>query len=73
VELTRFCGHVILSTGGVRKCRKQDPHTRRSTGARSSPWSVPGATPHELASEFERSAQTIRTWVAQAEADAGKR
>lgn len=32
-----------------------------------------GRNPHELASEFECSAQTIRNWVAQAEADAGKR
>jgi transposase len=32
-----------------------------------------GRDPHELASEFECSAQTIRNWVAQAEADAGKR
>jgi len=31
------------------------------------------AAPHELASEFECSAQSIRNWVAQAEADAGKR
>ena len=32
-----------------------------------------GRNPHELASEFECSAQTIRNWVAQADADAGKR
>ena len=32
-----------------------------------------GRNPHELASEFECSAQTIRNWVAQTEADAGKR
>ena len=32
-----------------------------------------GRNPHELASEFECSAQTIRNWVAQAAADAGKR
>jgi len=32
-----------------------------------------GRNPHELASEFECSAQTIRNWVAQAEADAGQR
>ena len=32
-----------------------------------------GRSPHELASEFECSAQTIRNWVAQADADAGKR
>ena len=32
-----------------------------------------GRNPHELASEFECSAQTIRNWVTQAEADAGKR
>jgi transposase len=32
-----------------------------------------GRNPHELAQEFECSAQTIRNWVAQADADAGKR
>jgi transposase len=32
-----------------------------------------GRNPHELASEFECPAQTIRNWVAQADADAGKR
>jgi transposase len=32
-----------------------------------------GRNPHELAQEFECSAQTIRNWVAQAEADAGQR
>jgi len=32
-----------------------------------------GRNPHELASEFECSAQSIRNWVAQAEADAGQR
>lgn len=32
-----------------------------------------GRNAHELAAEFECSAQTIRNWVAQAEADAGKR
>jgi transposase len=32
-----------------------------------------GRNPHELASEFECSAQTIRNWVAQVDADAGKR
>ena len=32
-----------------------------------------GRNPHELASEFECSAQTIRNWVAQADADTGKR
>jgi len=32
-----------------------------------------GRNAHELAQEFECSAQTIRNWVAQAEADHGKR
>jgi transposase len=32
-----------------------------------------GRNAHELSQEFECSAQTIRNWVAQAEADAGKR
>jgi transposase len=32
-----------------------------------------GRNPHELASEFECSAQTVRNWVAQADADGGKR
>ena len=32
-----------------------------------------GRKPHELASEFECSAQTIRNWVAQADRDEGKR
>jgi transposase len=32
-----------------------------------------GRNAHELASEFECSAQTIRNWVAQADADQGKR
>jgi transposase len=32
-----------------------------------------GRNPNELAKEFECSAQTIRNWVAQAEADAGQR
>lgn len=32
-----------------------------------------GRNPHELAQQFECSAQTIRNWVAQAEADAGQR
>ena len=32
-----------------------------------------GRNPHELAGEFECSAQSIRNWVAQAEADQGKR
>jgi len=33
----------------------------------------PGRSPNGLAIEFECSAQTIRNWVAQAEAEAGKR
>jgi transposase len=32
-----------------------------------------GRNPNELAKEFECSAQTIRNWVAQAQADAGQR
>jgi transposase len=32
-----------------------------------------GRSPNELASEFECSAQTVRNWVAQAQADAGQR
>ncbi|MFD2272312.1 transposase [Undibacterium arcticum] len=32
-----------------------------------------GRSPEELAEEFEPTAQTIYTWVAQAERDAGKR
>ena len=32
-----------------------------------------GRNAHELANEFECSAQTIRNWVAQADGDAGKR
>ncbi len=32
-----------------------------------------GRTPEELAREFEPSAQSISTWVRQAERDAGKR
>ena len=32
-----------------------------------------GRNAHELASEFECSAQTIRNWVARSDADAGKR
>jgi transposase len=32
-----------------------------------------GRNAHELANEFECSAQTIRNWVARADADAGKR
>ena len=32
-----------------------------------------GRNAHELANEFECSAQTIRNWVAQAEADSGRR
>jgi transposase len=32
-----------------------------------------GKSPEELAKEFEPSAQTIRTWVKQAERDAGQR
>ena len=32
-----------------------------------------GRTPGDLAREFEPSAQAIRTWVAQADRDAGKR
>ncbi|CAM4313388.1 Transposase family protein [Nocardiopsis rhodophaea] len=32
-----------------------------------------GRTPEDLAREFEPSAQTIRTWVAQAQTDAGQR
>ena len=32
-----------------------------------------GRNAHELSNEFECSAQTIRNWVAQTDADAGKR
>jgi len=32
-----------------------------------------GRTPHELAQEFEPSAQTIRNWIKQAEIDVGQR
>jgi len=32
-----------------------------------------GRTPHELAREFEPSAQTIRDWIKQAEIEAGQR
>ena len=32
-----------------------------------------GRTPEQLAKEFEPSAQTIRNWVAQADANGGKR
>ena len=32
-----------------------------------------GRSPEELAKEFEPTAQTIRNWIAQAEANAGKR
>jgi transposase len=32
-----------------------------------------GRSPNELASEFECSAQTVRNWVAQAQADTGQR
>ena len=32
-----------------------------------------GRSPNQIAAEFECSAQTVRNWVAQAEADAGKR
>ena len=32
-----------------------------------------GRNPHELANEFECTAQTIRNWIAQADADTGKR
>ena len=45
LELTRFRGHLILSTRRCPQCRNQDPHIRRSIGARSSPWFVLGVTP----------------------------
>jgi len=32
-----------------------------------------GRSPNEIAAEFECSAQTVRNWVAQTDADAGKR
>lgn len=32
-----------------------------------------GHTPHQLAQEFEPTAQTIRNWIQQAELDAGER
>jgi transposase-like protein len=40
-------------------------------GKDRSSWCVPAARPDELARAFEPTAQSIRTWVAQAERDAG--
>ena len=45
----------------------------RSSGSGSSSSFAKGATPEELARQFEPSAQAIRNWVKQADRDAGER
>jgi transposase len=50
-----------------------EPLIRRSSGDRWSIWCDLDARPEELAREFEPTAQSISTWVKQAERDAGKR
>ena len=48
---------------------------RLSAGVTGDRWSIwcHGRTPEELAGEFEPTAQSISTWVKQAERDAGRR
>jgi transposase len=71
VELTRFRGHLILVEVGVRYA---DPEAAVSAEFHQQMVELvqAGRTPAQLAREFNCSAQSISTWVAQTAADSGK-
>ena len=73
LELPRFRGDLILLRGGG--IRDVEDQTAVPAAFRQQMVELVryGRTPGDLAREFEPSAQAIRTWVAQADRDAGTR
>ena len=72
LELTRFGGHVMARENGVHDAKDHPPYPPESRRQMVElvRW---GRSAEALAKELEPSSRAIRTWVRQAEGDAGPR